>query len=114
MNKSILKISGTFIILLSLLVMGCGETSKVRPHEHKAGDLYCKYEVTAKTGGGAIPIGSKICIYCEDPAFNASCDKSFTMEVAKGMTYKLKKLSNSCEECDQEIINKGWVYEYVK
>jgi len=115
MIKTIQKTSVTIIILISLLIMGCGDSStKTRPHQHKAGDVYCTYEVTAKAGAGAIPIGAEVCIYCEKPEFVASCDKSFTMEVAKGITYNLEKLSNSCEECDQEIIKKGWVYEYVK
>ena len=93
--------------------MGCDEVD-VRQHQHKEGDKYCRYEVVAKTGNGGIAIGSEVCIFCEKPEFIVSCDKSFIMKTAKGVTYTLKKISHSCEECREEIIKNKLTFEYAK
>jgi hypothetical protein len=111
MRKNLRAAVCSILILISLLLMSCGGATKVKPHPHVQGDTYCTYEVTAANGGGAIPVGSIVCLYCPDP-FVARCDPNFTMEPAPGITYDLKKISNTCSDCPQTTIDRGWTYAY--
>jgi hypothetical protein len=112
MNSNFSVFAAWLSIAAIFFLAGCGGGStKVKPHQHVMGDTYCTYEVTASNGGGAIPVGSIVCIYCPDP-FAARCDPNFTMEPADGITYDLKKISNTCSDCPQNTIDRGWTYEY--
>ena len=70
----------------------------IRPHQPAAGDTYCVYKVTKSKGGGAIPVGGIICIYCK-PGGPQDCKKTRKVSPAKGMEYDLVNLDNSCTDC---------------
>jgi hypothetical protein len=87
---------GVTLLVCALVISGCLE--QVRPHEPVPGDLYCVYTVTASRGGGAIPVGGTICIYCPPPPAN-TCKQKRTITPAPGIEYDLSTTNRSCLSC---------------
>lgn len=100
MRKNIKRIFlGTILLISVFLVSSCLE--EVRPHEPMSGDLYCVYTVTASRGGGAIPVGGTICIYCPPPPAN-TCKQKRTITPAPGIEYDLSTTNRTCVSCPSQ------------
>ena len=82
----------------------------VRPHQHRAGDVYCVFRITQKRGPGALNVNDKVCIYCANP--NDRCPSTKTITPADGIEYDLVNLSNTCTDCQTDV-NTGAYYEEV-
>ncbi len=96
--------------LLMGLMVGCANADKIRPHQDpQNADVYCIYEITNVKGGGPRTAGDKICIYCPPPA-NKSCRANHSVEPAKGMVWDLKRISNTCTDCNLAATDR---YEYA-
>jgi hypothetical protein len=85
-----------FMAATLLLMSGC--TEGVKPHEPGATDVYCVYTVTASRGGGAIPVGGTICLYCTPPPKN-TCKQQRTISPAPGIEYDLTTTVRNCTSC---------------
>ncbi len=79
-----------------LLFTGCPQ--EVKPHQPGATDVYCVYTVTASRGGGAIPVGGTICLFCPPPPKN-TCSQKMTISPAKGIEYDLTTSGRTCVTC---------------
>ena len=69
----------------------------VKPYQDMPGDAYCTYTVTASRGGGAIPVGGTVCLYCT-PMTTTTCPGTITISPADGVEYDLAGVG-SCVSC---------------
>ena len=99
---------GSILLGCALLLSTCNgvDVDEVKPHEPGPGDLYCVYKVTASRGGGAIPVGGTICIYCPPPVKN-TCKFKRTISPAPGIEYDIATTNRVCISCPA----KGKTYE---
>jgi hypothetical protein len=84
--------------LLLLVVFATGCPQKVAPHQPGPADTYCVYTVKAVRGGGAIPVGGTVCLYCPPPVKN-TCPGKITIKPAEGVEYDLTTTGRTCVSC---------------
>lgn len=80
------------LILLLFLSEAC--VTAVTPRQPAASDTWCVYTVKAARGGGAIAVGSSMCIYC--PPGTSRCPATLTVRPAEGIEYDLTNTSITC------------------
>jgi len=85
---------------------------EIKPHEPLRGDLWCQYKVTGVSGGGAISIGSTLCVICPDrgtlrcPSYAQS-----SLVPAEGVKYTVELEARDCGSCPRATQDNGWTYE---
>ncbi len=75
---------------------------KLRPHQHSAADTYCVYQIVKSVGGGAIPVGSLVCVYCPPGTTTCSIGNRDWIEVAPGIQYQVMvvpQVGGGCGRC---------------
>jgi len=110
--KTIEKLVVIVVPLLSFTACSSLTEVEIQPREAQRGDLWCQYEVTGVSGGGAIPVGSVLCVLCPDPGtLRCASYAQSSLVPAEGIQYTVDLQARSCGSCPSGTQNRGWNYE---